>query len=101
MYKKEIAPQGLFVEDGITKSPIDSSEEGYGNFYLQPNSIIFYLTEDNSPTICIKSAFKANDEIKFATLSVPMLVIERSIHPVFREGSKNLNIRNGDGILPD
>ena len=42
MYKKT-APQGLFVEDGITKSPIDRSKEGYSNFYLQPNSISILL----------------------------------------------------------
>jgi uncharacterized protein YigE (DUF2233 family) len=30
-----------------------------------------------------------------------MLVIDHVIHPSFRKGSENLNIRNGVGILPD
>jgi uncharacterized protein YigE (DUF2233 family) len=30
-----------------------------------------------------------------------MLVIDGKIHPEFKEGSKNVNIRNGVGILPD
>ncbi len=30
-----------------------------------------------------------------------MLVIDGKIHPSLKEGSSNLNIRNGVGILPD
>ena len=30
-----------------------------------------------------------------------MLVLDGQIHPAFKEGSKNLNIRNGVGILPN
>lgn len=30
-----------------------------------------------------------------------MLVIDGKLHPKFNEGSKNLNIRNGVGILPN
>jgi uncharacterized protein YigE (DUF2233 family) len=36
-----------------------------------------------------------------ATQSGPMLLIDGAIHPAFREGSSNLNIRNGVGLLPD
>lgn len=100
MYKEDFSPQGLFIEDGVTKSSIDRSEEGYGNFYLQPNGI-FYLTADNNPVISTTTAFKPTDQIEFATQSGPMLVINDFIHKAFREGSNNLNIRNGVGILPD
>jgi uncharacterized protein YigE (DUF2233 family) len=30
-----------------------------------------------------------------------MLIIDGAIHSAFKEGSSNLNIRNGVGILPD
>jgi uncharacterized protein YigE (DUF2233 family) len=30
-----------------------------------------------------------------------MLLIDGAIHPAFRKGSQNLNVRNGVGILPD
>ena len=30
-----------------------------------------------------------------------MLIIDGQIHSAFKEGSTNLNIRNGVGILPD
>lgn len=41
------------------------------------------------------------NNIDFATQSGPMLVIDGKIHPAFKEGSTNLNVRNGVGILPD
>jgi uncharacterized protein YigE (DUF2233 family) len=42
-----------------------------------------------------------NDNIKFATQSGPMLVVNGEIHTAFKKGSSNLNIRNGVGILPN
>jgi uncharacterized protein YigE (DUF2233 family) len=39
--------------------------------------------------------------VKYATQSGPMLLTNGKIHPEFREGSTNLNIRNGVGILPN
>ena len=42
-----------------------------------------------------------NINIKYATQSGPLLVIDGEIHDKFRYGSKNMNVRNGVGILPD
>ena len=39
--------------------------------------------------------------IKYATQSGPMLIIDGQIHPAFKQGTANLNIRNGVGILPN
>jgi uncharacterized protein YigE (DUF2233 family) len=99
MYKPDNSPQGLFIENQKTLSPLDTSNGG-GNFYLKPNGI-FYLTTDNSPVICSTNNFKDSGKIKYATQSGPMLVIDGQIHPAFKEGSTNLNIRNGVGILSD
>ena len=99
MYKKNNSPQGLYVENRITKSEIDTSN-GNGNFYLKPNGI-FYLTTDKKPIICKTEDFVNNGKIKFATQSGPMLVIEGEIHTAFKKNSTNLNIRNGVGILPN
>ena len=98
MYKPDGSPQGLFVENQKTLSPLDTSI-GNGNFYLNPNGV-FYITTDNIPIICKTIEFKANKKIKYATQSGPMLVIDGQIHAAFKEGSTNLNIRNGVGILP-
>jgi uncharacterized protein YigE (DUF2233 family) len=45
--------------------------------------------------------FLKKEMIKYATQSGPMLIIDGQIHPAFKAGSTNVNIRNGVGILPD
>ena len=69
-----------------------------GNFYLKPNGV-FYVTTTIHTVFCTTEKFKNNGKIKYATQSGPMLVIEGQIHPALKEGSTNLNIRNGVGIL--
>ena len=100
MYLKDGSPQGLFIENGITKQQIDTTKKAYGNFYLQPNGI-FYITKDKTAVIIKSIDFISNPDIMYATQSGPMLVINNNIHPVFVKGSKNLHVRNGVGVLPD
>lgn len=99
MYKKDRSPQGVFIENSIVKSNIDTAS-GDGNFYLKPNGV-FYLTIDNVAEICKTADFKVGKYVKCATQSGPMLVIDGQIHKAFNEKSTNLNIRNGVGILPN
>lgn len=103
MYRKDYSPNGLFIENQLQKAPLDTTS-GKGNFYLKPNGI-FYLTTENVPFVCTTSHFiekeNNNKNLKYATQSGPMLVIDGQIHKEFRENSKNLNIRNGVGILPN
>ncbi|HEX8577868.1 MAG TPA: phosphodiester glycosidase family protein [Flavobacterium sp.] len=96
MYKKDNSPQGLYIENNKVLTHLDTSN-GNGNFYLKPNGV-FYITTKNIAVICISEKFKSNT-IKYATQSGPMLVIDGRIHSAFKEGSTNLNIRNGVGIL--
>ena len=98
MYKEDNSPLGLFIENKKIITPLNT-RSGSGNFYLKPNGI-FYITTDSIPVICNTTNFINNGKIKYATQSGPMLVIDGKIHPEFKEGSKNLNIRNGVGILP-
>ncbi len=98
MFKDGNAPVGLFIQQRLTVSPLDTSS-GEGNFYLKPNGV-FYLTKNNKATICLTKDFRNSDQITFATQSGPMLLINGAIHPAFKEGSANVNIRNGVGILP-
>jgi uncharacterized protein YigE (DUF2233 family) len=99
MYKQDHSPQGLFIERGLMSSPLDTLA-GAGNFYLKPNGV-FYLTKDNEVVVCPTAHFIDNGQIEFATQSGPMLLIDGEVHPAFKKGSANLNIRNGVGILPD
>jgi len=99
MYKQDGSPQGLYIENQITLSHIDTTS-GNGNFYLKPNGI-FYITTDNIPVVCNSTNFNKDGKIKYATQPGPMLLMNGKIHPAFKEGSANKNIRNGVGILPD
>lgn len=99
MYTKDGAPQGLYIEKGILKKEIDTAN-GNGNFYLKPNGV-FYLTKDNQAFICTTPNFKMKSNIKYATQSGPMLVIDGNIHPEFKKNSTRVNVRNGVGILPN
>ncbi|MDO5969351.1 phosphodiester glycosidase family protein [Flavivirga aquimarina] len=98
MYMKDGSPQGLFIENGIVKIPLDTLKKDYGNFYLEPNGV-FYVTKDNKGVVCKTENFKLSKNIVYATQSGPMLVIDNKIHPVFKKDSKHLHIRNGIGIL--
>ncbi len=99
MYLPDGSPQGLFIHEHKTLTQIDTTS-GNGNFSMKPNGI-FYLMADNTPHVCATSDFIDNDQIKYATQSGPMLIINGQIHPAFQKGSPNLNIRNGVGILPN
>jgi len=97
MYLKDGTPQGLYIENGKTIQQIDTTQEAYGNFYLQPNGI-FYIENKKGFVNTTSHYLKGNFNPDFATQSGPMLVIENKIHPAFVEGSKNIHIRNGVGI---
>ena len=99
MYLKDRTPQGLYIEKGQLLHKKDSRKKGFGNFYLQPNGV-FYITKDSIGTVSKSSDLTSYDHIYYATQSGPMLLIDGKVHPAFTKGSKNLNIRNGVGILP-
>lgn len=98
MFLRDQSPQGLFIKNTVAHTKLDTAS-GSGNFYLKPNGV-FYITRDNKAIVCQTKDF-TNINIKFATQSGPMLLINGEIHPAFKKGSANLNIRNGVGILPD
>jgi uncharacterized protein YigE (DUF2233 family) len=99
MYGPDHLPKGVYIENGDMKAPLDTSS-GEGNFYIKPNGV-FYIAKNNTPGICDTKNFKDNGKIKYATQSGPMLVIDGQIGPAFKQGSANLNVRNGVGVMPN
>lgn len=99
MFRSDNSPQGLYINQFETLTPLDTLS-AEGNFYLKPNGV-FYITADNIAAICKTEDFVDYSRVKFATQSGPMLVVDGEIHPDFKEGSSNLHIRNGVGILSD
>lgn len=99
MYRPDGTPQGLYIENGQLLAPLDGGS-GPGNFYLQPNGVC-YITNTGQAVICRSGDFRPSANIRYATQSGPMLLINGQFHPSFIEGSPNLNIRNAVGLLPD
>jgi uncharacterized protein YigE (DUF2233 family) len=93
------APLGLFIQEGKTLARINTRTAS-GNFYMQPNGV-FYISNEKKAEICKTSDFAGNRNVRFATQSGPMLVVDGEINSLFQSGSINLNIRNGVGILPN
>jgi uncharacterized protein YigE (DUF2233 family) len=102
MYKTDHSPQGLYIQDKVLLSPIDT-QTGKGNFYIQPNGVFYinYGSKGSTAAICKTKDFSSSEKVKYATQSGPMLVVDSSINSAFTKGSANLNIRNGVGILPN
>ncbi|MFM2195304.1 MAG: hypothetical protein RLZZ543_586 [Bacteroidota bacterium] len=97
MYQQDQSPLGLFIQQGEELHPINLKVAS-GNFYLKPNGV-FYMKRNRSAGICRSEDFKKSKEILFATQSGPMLVIDGQLHPAFKKGSVNTNVRNGVGVL--
>jgi uncharacterized protein YigE (DUF2233 family) len=100
MFRKDQSAQGLYIENGKQFHRINMVQEAYGNFYMQPNGI-FYITKNLQGVVVQTKDFKKTENIAYATQSGPMLLIEGTFHPAFNDGSANLNIRNGVGVLPN
>ncbi|TGE29947.1 hypothetical protein E5K02_03310 [Hymenobacter metallicola] len=99
MYKANNVPQGLFIQNGRVLNPLDTTR-GAGNFYLKPNGV-FYTTSDGQAQVCSTEQFRYSRRIRYATQSGPLLLLHGRMHPAFRRGAANLNVRNGVGVLPN
>jgi uncharacterized protein YigE (DUF2233 family) len=103
MYMKNREPEGLFIQNGEIRKPLNLKKEipGPSNFYnLRPNGV-FAIDELNNPYVVVTEDFPElakREHISLATQSGPMLVIKGEINAHFTEGSRNLHIRNGVGI---
>ena len=100
MYMPDRTPVGLYIENGKIIRKIDRRTEGSGNFLLQPNGV-FGIMDDGSAFVRCTADVTNMLNVRYATQSGPMLLVDGAVNKIFTPGSKNLNIRNGVGILPD
>ena len=99
MYHPDLSPVGLYIEDYQQKKPL-VTRAGPGNFGLLPNGVFCF--GDGLLRVVESLRFKAEaPRCRYATQSGPMLVIEGSLHPMFRAGSESRQIRNGVGASAD
>ena len=102
MYRRDFSPVGLYVEDGQELQPADTTSiEGpprqIPNFYKKPNGI-FFLTATNAGVVTTEAFRRTRPDVRFATQSGPMLVIENELHPAFIPGSTDRTRRSGVGV---
>jgi uncharacterized protein YigE (DUF2233 family) len=97
MYEPDLSPVGLYVEEGRKIANL-RTDDGKGNFFLKPNGV-FFIGKNDVPGILEAGAFaRILPEVRIATQSGPMLVINGSIHPRFEPDGTSRFIRNGIGI---
>ena len=98
MYHRDLAPVGLYVEDGVEVSKL-VTRDGPGNFGLLPNGV--FCIGDGFRVVESR-AFKADrPDCRYATQSGPMLVIKGELHPKLLPGSDSTYVRNGVGVSAD
>ncbi len=98
IFHPDFSPVGLLVANGNGVGALNL-EEGNGNFFLQPNGV-FYQTSSGDLGVKEANAFARDSlDLAFATQSGPMLLIDGELHPRFNEGSPNLKLRSGVGLL--
>lgn len=97
MYHADFAPVGLLVQDGKQEAPLNLAD-GKGNFFLKPNGV-FMLGKDGPRVVEAGAYAAAAKEVRLATQSGPMLVIDGAIHPAFNPESISRFVRNGVGVV--
>lgn len=100
MYMEDQRPLGLYVENGRTLRKLITRSEGYGNFYMQPNGV-FGVDSSGSAFVVTTANYGKRKRVRYATQSGPMLVVDGVINAGFKQGSVNVQIRNGVGLLAD
>jgi uncharacterized protein YigE (DUF2233 family) len=98
MYHRDLAPVGLYIEEGTEVTPL-VTREGPGNFGLLPNGV--FCIGETFRVIESRTFKEDRPDCRFATQSGPMLVIGGKLHPRLLPGSDSLNIRNGVGVSKD
>jgi len=97
IYAPGYVPLGLYVENGRTLVPLNLGRGG-GNFFLKPNGVFF--VGDRRAGIVESSRYaRLRGRVRLATQSGPLLLSDGRIHPAFRAGSANVNLRSGVGVV--
>ena len=100
MYHANLAPVGLYIENGRQLSPLNLGNH-YGNFFLKPNGV-FCITASGAHVVEASAFARITEPVTLATQSGPMLVVNGRLHPAFRQGSDSRLARNGVGVAtPD
>ena len=95
MYDDKGRPIGLAIVEGRQKHAINLRKGG-GNFHLMPNGV-FQVRKNGRAEVVTSDKWRPSPDIRIATQSGPMLVINGKLHPAFEPDGMSRNIRNGVG----
>jgi uncharacterized protein YigE (DUF2233 family) len=94
MYTPLHKPVGLFIDQGKEIQPINL-KNGNNNFCWKPNGV-FAIDNTGKAQVTVSEKF-SNSNIRFATQSGPMVLINGKMHDGF-EKSTSMYIRNAVGV---
>ncbi len=94
MYTPLYKPVGLYIEEGKTIAPINL-KNGDNNFCWKPNGV-FAIDKNGKAEVIVSEKFSSSN-IRFATQSGPMILINGKVHSGF-ENSQSKYIRNAVGV---
>lgn len=97
MFNDEGRPIGLAIAEGREARAISRRTDGGGNFHLQPNGV-FLVRTDGRAEVVTTADFEAAADIRVATQSGPMLVIDGKVNPRFDADGRSRYVRNGVGV---
>ena len=95
MYDDEGRPIGLAIVESRQKHAINLRKGG-GNFHLMPNGV-FQVRKNGRAEVVTSEKWRPSPDIRIATQSGPMLVIDGKLHSAFEHDGMSRNIRNGVG----
>lgn len=98
IYEPGYIPTGLHVEQGIELCSLNTREQSWGNFFLQPNAV-FYVSDRKAGIMETTKYAALSITPELAVQSGPALVLDGFIHPKFDKQSNNRTIRSGVGII--
>jgi prepilin-type processing-associated H-X9-DG protein len=95
MFDRAGRPIGLYMEEGRERRPLNR-RDGPGNFHLKPNGV-FSVDDTGRVAVTAAERFRLGPQVRWATQSGPMLVIDGDLHPRFSADGSSLYVRNGVG----
>ena len=98
MFDEDGRPIGLAVVEGKRVHKI-ALRAGGGNFGMKPNGV-FLVRRDGRAEIVVSEGYGERRDVRLATQSGPMLLVDGKLHPKIKHDGESINIRNGVGIGP-
>jgi len=97
IYDKQLQPLGLYIENGNVLRKLNTRQNAYGNFYMQPNGV--FILGEHQAHIVETSAFSAEADrwiamSRYATQSGPLMIVNGKINARFDPNSPNAVVRN-------